>query len=118
MSYGPFASFKVTMATFTTLTSEVDLGRGWKTVYLSIPTMTSQTQLYIQGADANSATAGVYNRVLFPLANSASPTANTFLIPSNVTSTLVPIPNGLRYLKVEATAICSFGVTFKVICSD
>lgn len=114
MSYGPLTSYSMTIASFATSSSGVDMGRGWKTMYLQIPTMTSQTQLYIQGSNDNV----TFARVYFPLANATAPVASLFNIPSNVTSAIIPIPNGIRYMKVESTAVVSFTASFRVICSD
>jgi len=115
MSHGPLSVYTATMATNTTLTSSADLSRAWKTVYLQVPTMTSGTQLHIQASDT---LAGTYRRVYHPPINSSTVGVNAFAIASSATNCLVPIPNGLRYIKVEATAVVSFDCAFKIICSD
>jgi len=107
--------FPATVASFATSSSEVDLGCSWGQVYLEIPTMTSNTQVHIQGA---SETGGTFRRVKQPPLNSSTVGTNDFAIHSSATNCLVPIPSGLRFLKVETSAVVSFTAAFKIICGD
>lgn len=113
MSHGPISVFSVTMASAGTLTSEVDLGRAWKTVYLHNIAPTSAVLLR-----ASPESAGTYGQVTHPSINSATVAVNNYTIPSAASGSIVPIPSGLRYLKIETTASVANGTTFKVICSD
>ena len=115
MGHGAFSAFSQNMVSAATLSPAFDLQRGWSSVYLVIPTMNSNTQLHIQGCE--SAT-GTFRRVKHPSINSSTITTNDFAIASSATNRIVPIPNGLRFLKVEATATVDNGATFKIICSD
>lgn len=115
MAHGPNAVYTTTIASGATLSSAVPLGRSYKTAYLEIQSMISNSQIHIQGANA---AGGTYRRVYFPLANSASPVGNPFAINSALSSAIVPLPNGIQFLKVETTATCDSGATFKIICSD
>lgn len=114
MSYGPMAVYTVTMASGGTLTGGADIARSYKNVFLEIPTMNSNTQLHVWGSSDNS----TFRRVYQPMQNSAAPTGALFTINSAVTGALVPIPNGIRYVKVESTATVDNGCVFKMICSD
>jgi hypothetical protein len=115
MSHGPLSVFYKTIASAATKSSEFDLARAWKTVYLEIPSMTSNTQIHIQAANESG---GTYRRVYHPAVNSSAAQVNVFAITSSVTGCMVPIPNGFRYLKVETTATVDNGATFRMICSD
>jgi hypothetical protein len=112
---GPNAVYTVTMASAGTLTSELKLQRSYKTMFIEIASMTSNSQIHIHAATV---TGGTFRKVYFPLANSASPVGNVFTINSAVSNGIVPIPNGIQFLKVETTATVDNGCTFKIICSD
>ena len=114
MAYGPLAVYSVTMASAGTTTGSLDLQRSWKQMWLEVPTMTSNTELYINASSDSSTFRYTYH----PMTNSGSPTGNRFLINSAVTGAMVPIPNGLRYLKVESRVAINNGAVFKIICSD
>lgn len=114
MSYGPLSKFEKTMASGGTSTGAIDLARSWKMVYLEIPSMTSNTQIYINASSDDE----TYRYTYHPMSNAAAPTGNRFLINSAVTNAMVPIPNGFRYIKVETTATVDGSCLFKVVCSD
>lgn len=118
MGYGVYRPYAATMASAGTLTSEVDVGRIYGSVYLEIPTMNSNTQIHIQAAYATSANGGVYRRLTHPMINSSTVGTNDFAITSGVTSRMVPIPNGFQYYKVESTATVDNGCVFRIICAD
>ncbi len=113
MSYGPISVFTVTMASAGTLSSEIDLGRSWKKVYLD-PTGAA-SEVRIQAAIT---AGGTYRQVYHPSINSSTASANIFKIPSAVSGGLIEIPAGLRFVKVETTATVANGNAFKIICSD
>lgn len=115
MGHGFFTRYVTTMASGGTLTGQVDLGRAFAKVYLEVPSMTSNTQLHIQAAAEQG---GTFRRVKQWNVASANVSAD-FAIASSVSGgALVPIPPGLQYVKVEATATVDNGATFKIICSD
>lgn len=114
MSYGPQAVYSVQIASFGTSTSAITMGRSWKFVYLEVPTMTSASALFIQGSSDGIA----YRRIYHPVINTSSVQSNTFVIGSGVSQRMVPIPNGMPFMKVESEVVLSFTAAFKVICSD
>ena len=116
MSHGPISAFTVTMTTGLTSTSSIDLARAWKSVYLQIPSVTSNAIHYIKGSPDNS----TFQRIYHPVPNTSSAQGNVFQIASSLTGVTVPIPNGFRYLKIEtdATVGSSTANTYVLICSD
>lgn len=108
------ADYEVTIASFATSSSGLNINRSWTSVYLMIPTMTSNTELYINGSVDGTTYRQIYN----PQQNSVNPVGTRFLINSAVTNAFVPIPNGFKYIKVEASAVISFTAAFRIICSD
>lgn len=114
MSWGAGSYFKKTMASGGTLTSAYDLGRMWQSVWLAVPSMTSNSQVQIQGSHDGT----TFRRVMHPPINSSTVGVNVFAISSAATNSIVPIPNGFQYLKVETTATVDSGCEFVVICSD
>lgn len=116
MGYGPIKVFSVTMTSGATLTSELNLAQWWGTIFLSVPSMTSNSQIHIQGA---SDSAGTYRRVAHPVVNSSTIAApNDFTISSAATNRMILVPTGFQYLKIETTATVDSGQTFKLICSE
>jgi hypothetical protein len=114
MSHGAIVVHTVGLASNTTLTSSVDLGRAWRNVYLEIPTMTSGTDVLLKASPDNSTFRRVYDRT-----NSATAQANVFTVKSAVTQAIVDIPAGLRYVAIElSTAMTATSAVFRVICSD
>lgn len=116
MGHGAISVFTATMTSGATLTSEVNLGRNWATVYLAVPSMTSNSQLHVQACESSG---GTFRKVKHPAVNSSTvSTPNDFAIASAATNCWVLIPNGVRYVKVESTATIDSGCTFKIVCSD
>lgn len=75
--------------------------------------MTSNSQVHIQAADVSS---GTFGRIVQKDPASAAATVD-FAIGSATTNRVVQIPaQGLRYLKVETTAVVSFAAAFQIIC--
>lgn len=110
-----FNPFTVTMASAGTLTGEIDLGGAWYSVYLEIPTLTSNTQHHIQVANTSG---GTYRRIYHAPINSATSSSNVFAISSGVTNGVVPIPGGIRYIKIETTATVNDGAVYRVFAGD
>lgn len=115
MSSRCFTYFPCTIVSFATSSSEVDLGHAWKQVYLEVPTMTSNIQLHIQAAQT---TGGTFRRIKHPTINSSTSSSNDYAISSGCSNSIIPIPSGFRYIKVEATGVVSFSASFTVICGD
>lgn len=114
MSYGPYTVFTATMPSGGTSTSGVELARAWKYIYLEIPTMTSNTEMYVNGSGLDT----TYRPIYHALPAITFPVAIRFVINSALTNAFVPVPNGIRYLKVETSATVDDGCIFRVVCSD
>lgn len=115
MSYGPRAVYTVNLASNTTLTAALNLGRAWQNVYLEIPTMTSGCDIYLQAA---ASATGTFRRVYMKV-NSSSVQANAWGIASSVTQCLVDVPAGFQHIKVEiTTAMTATSVNFNVHCAN
>lgn len=108
------AVFPATVTTGSTVSSEINVGEGWQAMYLVVPSLTSNSQVHIQGADV---TGGTFRRIVQKDAASALATVD-FAIGSATTNRIIPIPvTGLRFLKVETTAIMSSAALFQIICA-
>lgn len=115
MSYGPQVVYQATIASGATLSTYVDIARSYKTLYLEIPTLSTASNIFIQGA----ATAdGTYRRIFNPSINSSTVGINVFQVLTAASNGYVPIPNGIRFLKVETSTSVGNGATFNIICSD
>lgn len=109
-----YVVFPATMASAGTLTSEVDLGHAWSTVYLEIPTQTSNILHLIQAARESG---GTYRRIYHPSVNDSTlPNNLAFSISSSTTQALVPIPGGFRYMKVETSGTVNDGAIYRFHC--
>lgn len=116
MGHGVTQVFLATMTSAGTLTGALNLGRNFEKVYLSVPSMTSNSQIHVQGCETQT---GTYRRITHPAINSSTvSTPNDFAIASATTNRIVPIPNGFQYLKIETTATIDGGCLFKLICAD
>lgn len=111
------AVFTATMTSGATTTGEIQLGSNWNNVYLEIPSLSSNAEHYINAAGDSG---GTYRRVYHPSLNSSTVGTNRFAIASSVTNALVPIPNGLKFIKVEtsATVGSTTAHTYRVFCAD
>lgn len=116
MSVSRYATtYVATMASAGTLTPAVDISGSWGNVYLEIPSMTSNTQVHIKAAATSD---GTYRRLKHPSLNDTTVVTTDFAIASAATNCIVPIPNGLKYLKVETTATVDDGCVFRVFVGD
>ena len=117
MSYGPVKVFAATMASAGTTTSEVDLGQGWNSILLEIPTLTSNSVHFIKVSNALSAAGGVYRRLSLSSVQTATIQTNTFTVQSTATNVMVAVPvSGFRYAKVESEVTINDGAIYKFIC--
>ena len=88
-----------TMASLGTLAATgVDLGEGWRKVYLDIPAIASGSTR-VQGCDT---LAGTYKNVS-PIVSTAN-VAQIYTIDSTITNCIVEVPMCHRYAKVESTS--------------
>jgi hypothetical protein len=112
-----YTYFACTMASGGVLSSEVDLSYGWRHAYLEIPVLASNATHHIQAAATSG---GTYRRVMYaPYAQSmVSLLSNVYSVHSSVTNAMVPIPAGLRYVKVETTVSMAGGVDYRFICGE
>lgn len=108
--------YDVTIASFATSSSGIALERSWPYQFLKVPSMTSNTEIYVNASDDGT----TYRPIYHPMGNAVAPTGNRFLVNSAIGSNggMVPIPNGFRYVKVEVSAIVSFTAAFKIVCSE
>lgn len=114
-AYNQGSAFATTLVSGVTLSDAIDLGRGWTHISVEIPTMTSGTDIFFQGA---STLGGTYRRCRHGLTASLDNPA-AINIDSSVTQCFVPLDAiRLRYLKVElSTAMIATAATFKVVCT-
>ncbi len=116
MGHGFQTVFTVTMASGGSLTSAIDLQRGFPSVYIQISSTPSGSEYRFRASDT---LAGVYSTVYHPSLNSSTVGVNPYVIPSSVTGVLIPIPaGGFRFLKIYATAAMDNGAVYKLYCGD
>ena len=115
MGHGTWQVFTVTMASGGSLSTHADLGGGYPTAYLEVSSTPSQSAHQIRAAYQ---AAGPFNTVYHPSINSSTVAANAYTIPSGVTGALVPIPGGIRFLKVYATAAMDNGANYRIHIAD
>lgn len=117
MSYGPLSVFYGTITSGASTTSDIVLDRSWKNVLLQVGTMSTGVNLTFQG---KAQSADSYYYLFHPSINSSTVTNNQFVVSAGVGSGggIVPIPNGLPFMRIVGTGVVSGGVSFKVICSD
>lgn len=106
--------FDVDVASSTTLSSAIDLRQGWEKVSLLIPSFSSASDIFVQGATTSN---GTYVRV------TNQPTAagdvTDFRITSGLSSRIIPIPSEYQHLKIElSTAQTDTTSVFNVICKS
>lgn len=111
--YGPVVkSFSASIASMATLTGSIDLEEGLVNPYLFIPSMTTGTSILIQASFDNS----TFTRVMLPPGSGVAAVDFSISTFSAGVNRLVPIPAGLRYVKVElATGMTQASLTFKII---
>lgn len=111
MSMGPPVVHSVAAPIATTFSTSVDLGGSYRYYAIEIPTMTSATDIYIQGSSDNS----TFRRIYFATED-ASPVVMTF--PSSVTNGIYAVVGALpRYVRTEYSSANTAAVpTIKFIC--
>lgn len=101
MAFSPVKVFAVTMTSGATFSNSADLGTSFNRMYLQIPTMASGS-LHVNGSVDNSN----FFRIMRDQGNTTT-VHSTFVIDSSVTQRIVPIPGGIRYMRVESTSGCT-----------
>ena len=66
MGHGAIQVFGVSFTSNTTLSAQVDLTRNFEKVYLMVPSMATNQQIYIQASDVSS---GTFRRICHPAIN-------------------------------------------------
>ncbi len=113
MSYAPVQAFSVGIASLVTLSSALDLSKSYRLASIVIPTMTSGTDVYIQGSDT---LAGTYRRIYQMGATSV---ATAVFVASTVTKCVVGLPIGCQFVKIElSTAMTATSAQFQILISD
>ncbi len=93
----------------------IDLGQHWDYAWLLIQSMTSNSQFALATSDS---LAGTYRRVVHPNVNTVTAAQPaSFIVVSSLTNAAIPIPYGLRYLKIEQTATADSGQFYTVVVS-
>lgn len=115
MGHGAYTIYPVILASNTTLTPAVDLSRAWGSAFLHIPSGTSNTQYWVHAAPT---LAGAYCRISQAPINSSTVGINDFTIHTAATGRVVPIPNGVRFVKLETSGPVSNGATYNILVAD
>lgn len=112
MGHGACTKFDVTIASGASTSSEIDLGRAWRRVFLD-PTGAGGECRF----QAAVAAGGTFRMIQWSAANSG--TAGTATVGSALSGSLVEVPlGGLRHVKVFVTGTVANGVTLKLYGSD
>jgi hypothetical protein len=115
VGHGANSVFNVVIASGTSTSAEVNLGRSWQRVFLD-PTGAGGECRLLAAPQALGA-AGTYRSVQWPA--SLSGTAGTCTVGSALSGSIVEVPlAGLQFVKVYASGTVANGVTLKLLCSD
>lgn len=115
MGHGYSTIQTVTMVSGESLSSAIDLGRVYPSVYLEIASTPSNSEHQVRAA---ASLGGTFNTVYHPAINSSTVSNNIYKIGSGITAAIVPIPGGLRFLKIYATAAMTNGQVYRVYACD
>lgn len=113
MSHGPISVFSVSVASNATTSSEADLARAWKKVYLDPTGAGAEVRLW-----ASDTSGGTLRQVYLPQPATSTVQANIWKVGSAVSGGLIEIAGGIRFMKFTVTATAADGATLKVYCSD
>lgn len=109
-------TYRKTMASNTTLTPLFDIEGPWDQVWLDKPTFATNTAVFLHAAIASGAT---YTRIAYPDVQTATVQTNDWAIQSGVSARMVPLPTGLRYVKVEfGSAVTDTTFPIDIYCID
>ena len=117
MAYGVLSVFPATIASGASTSSDIVLDRSYKNVLLQVGTMSTGVNIQVEG---KALVTDTYKYLYHPAINSSTVTTNQFIVSGAVGSGggIVPVPNGLPYMRIRLTGVVSGGVSFQVICSD
>lgn len=118
MAHGVCQTFNAVIASATTTSAEIDLGRSFSRVLIDIAGAVS-TDVSFQAAPPALGAAGSYKFLKYPIASGlTAPT--TALVGSACSGFLVEVPvlAGQRFIKVVARSAVADGATIKLIASD
>lgn len=104
--------YPMTIPSFATSVS-LDLSKPYNSVYIEIPTMTSQTAWSLSG----SSDGVIYRRINLVISSSTLQFAS-YTVGSAITGVMLDAPGGFQYYKIDTTAVVSFSAAFKLICFD
>ena len=112
MSYGPNAVFTFSIASGTTSSPALDLGRSWKFSYLEVKSMASLNSIFIRAASSFDST---YRQVKVAFYASTLP---FYEYSAGAQNGYVQIPTGLRYVQVTVASAFTNGQSFTIVCGD
>lgn len=117
MGYGAQTSYNYVIASGTSTSSEVDLGRGWERVMVD-PTGIGGSTMF-QVAPVVLGASGTYRLLKYNVSSGMS-APQTITVGSAVSGSIVEVPGlaGHRFVKVVADATIANGLTGKIIVSD
>ena len=106
--------FTVTMPSGGTLTSSIDLARGWDSISLEIPSMASGTDIYIQGCRTPGATFRRHHHR--PTISNSTP--GPYFVNSSITNCFIHLENvNMKFLAIEhTTAMTATEAVYNIVC--
>lgn len=109
-------SFKATVASGATLSSEVDIGKGYDQVYLDMASGTTFS-VFIQGARTSG---GTFKRIYHAPSDNDSVTTAVEIASSTAgtNGAIVALPHHTRFMKLEFATAVANGGTYYFICRD
>lgn len=113
MAGGAVTYFKATLASGAA-TADFDLSkRGWRTVFLEIPSLSTNAAIDVAG----SADGSTYKQIYLSV-NTSTAQWGALTIPSSVANASVELPVSYQYIRLTTSAAVADGATFKAICAD
>lgn len=103
-----------TLASSTTLSDVTDLGRSWRHVAIELPTMNTNTDVYIHGCPTSNGTFVRFGNVVA----TATAEFQDFCVVSSTSGRILPIEPMCQYIKFETKTAVTHALTFSVICRD
>jgi hypothetical protein len=114
MSGGATVKFDGVLASGASTVTNIDLSyRGWRKVYLEVPSLSTNAEVAIFGSSDGSTFRAIHNQV-----QTASVQQQALAVQSSSNNAIVEIPFNMQYLQLRCSATVDDGATFTVICSD
>lgn len=112
MGAGPFTYFTASMASGSSVSSNIDLGLSWHQVWVEIPTMASGSDIYFQASSDNSTYRRMYHN---PTIGNSSPGA--LYVTSGITNCLLNLGEmHARYMRIQlSSATTDTPYTFRFV---